>query len=561
MRIKSIIKVATVAAVMMCSGVAWGATKTISSFGAAAGTGWSYAGSWGIYFALQSADGTNYAFFNNTTQADVRVTQLNSALPVGSVINGITITIKGWNASGGANGKIRVGLTKDGTTLAGTRVADVQLPTTNGFVTLGGAADLWGSTWTVNELNASTFGVLISDNDTVASQINLDQLQVVVDYTPPNIFGDANIGTAKTVRLVINGVDKGTTVTDTSGRFYFPDATVAGDAVLVYLDGDPTYKGAIVSVSNGSPLNLGYNDELAIGKITLTHATAGPITNAHIAQALGAFTDPELLVSMSGNDLTTTWDINVLSGKTYTPGGNTSSYRLTPAGVFNGGSYTHTTTENMLPTGTFNMETGSYYVGGTFSCQGTVNAQNTTAFVVNGHFRNGLRFSYNCTFNAPAGVLEVKGAFNANPTDGFENNNGSFNHNNGTVLLSGGNQYAYLKDTYNVTKTSAAGDTLYLHEDCNSCGDQQNTVYGKLTLKGQPGTPLKIRSNRNQVSLVLASGASKDISDVDVNQITVSASVQTLLPINAPGFIDSGSNYGWVGTLKGTAPSDRRSVS
>jgi len=202
------------------------------------------------------------AWFDDTTQVDLRMTNFGLAIPNGATIRGIEVQIEGNAASGtAAQRQIRVGLTKDGTALAGSRKTGVELnedimtplvtSTANigtgrtiGNNTLsmvvdahagqyvritgafaegemrliasntatlltydadepdlafgfddpfevvpagtdttnieGGASDLWGTTWTEAEIEASTFGVLISDNDATAAEIRIDAVTVII---------------------------------------------------------------------------------------------------------------------------------------------------------------------------------------------------------------------------------------------------------------------------------------------------------------------------------------------------------------------------------------------
>ncbi len=50
--------------------------------------------------------------------------------------------------------------------------------------------------------------------------------------------GSTNAGAGRTVRLIVNGVDTGTNVTDASGNYSIVATLAAGDAMLVYLDGE-----------------------------------------------------------------------------------------------------------------------------------------------------------------------------------------------------------------------------------------------------------------------------------------------------------------------------------
>jgi len=204
------------------------------------------------------------AWFDDTTQVDLRLTNFGLAIPNGATIRGIEVQIEGNAASGtAAQRQIRVGLTKDGTALAGARktavelnedvmtplvtstaniggvrtignntlsmvvnahagqyvrltggqastIGEMRLVASNTATLLtydadeddlafgfgdnfevvpagtdttkieGGASDLWGTTWTETEIEASTFGVLIGDNDATAAELRIDSVTVII---------------------------------------------------------------------------------------------------------------------------------------------------------------------------------------------------------------------------------------------------------------------------------------------------------------------------------------------------------------------------------------------
>ena len=151
--------------------------ETESSAAAASGTNWTNPTN-----AFAAND--TYAVYNNTSQDDLILTTFGAAVPTQATILGIEVIVEGNGASGtAAQRQIQVGLTKDGAVLAGTRETGVQLPqTTDSEVTTGGSTSLWGTTWTPAELNATTFGVMIRDNDTTAAALNIDGVTVKVYY-------------------------------------------------------------------------------------------------------------------------------------------------------------------------------------------------------------------------------------------------------------------------------------------------------------------------------------------------------------------------------------------
>ena len=153
---------------------------------AAAGTNWTDPTN-----ALSSDDA--HAVYNTTTQDDLIVTAYSNVVPSRATILGIEVIVEGNGASGtAAQRQIQLGLTKDGSALAGARNTGVQLPqTTDAEVTSGSSSFLWGTTWTPAELNASTFGVMLRDNDVTAAALNIDAVTVKVYYrlwNPTNVI-------------------------------------------------------------------------------------------------------------------------------------------------------------------------------------------------------------------------------------------------------------------------------------------------------------------------------------------------------------------------------------
>jgi len=148
-----------------------------ASPGTLAGTNWTTPAN-----AASSDD--SYAIYNNTTQDELTLTNFGFSLPASSTIRGFEILIEGNGTDAvAANRQFRVGLTKDGAALAGTRKTDITLnQTTDTTLTQGTSTDTWGTTWTQAEVEASTFGVLLSDNDTTGAALNIDHVRVRVYY-------------------------------------------------------------------------------------------------------------------------------------------------------------------------------------------------------------------------------------------------------------------------------------------------------------------------------------------------------------------------------------------
>ena len=127
-------------------------------------------------------------------------TQLASAIPAGATINGITIKLERFNGEGGETTTITdsaIYLTKDGTNTVGSNKSSgatwgVTDPNSLS-ATFGSSSDLWGTTFTAAEINASTFGVMISPNlnfstgTGVGANVDIDQVVIDINYTTSGV--------------------------------------------------------------------------------------------------------------------------------------------------------------------------------------------------------------------------------------------------------------------------------------------------------------------------------------------------------------------------------------
>jgi hypothetical protein len=114
------------------------------------------------------------------------------SIPAGATINGITVTLvvhsanNAWslnNAFGGTG----ICVTKTAATCAGTSKIDAAAwATTDVTLTEGSGADLWGTTWTASDINATGFGVSINPENGVAlsKQAAVDSMLITVTFTP-----------------------------------------------------------------------------------------------------------------------------------------------------------------------------------------------------------------------------------------------------------------------------------------------------------------------------------------------------------------------------------------
>lgn len=120
----------------------------------------------------------------------LKCTNFGFAIPGGSTINGVTVSIERVsNRLTAVRYAIdsTVSLVKGGA-VSGNNKADLatKWPLTEAVATYGGASDLWGLTLTDSDVNASTFGVVLSafvTHDIASTSGQVDFISITVDYT------------------------------------------------------------------------------------------------------------------------------------------------------------------------------------------------------------------------------------------------------------------------------------------------------------------------------------------------------------------------------------------
>jgi hypothetical protein len=150
---------------------------------AAGGTAWSNPGN--VTASDNSYASVSLGFF---ALSDALVaTNFGFSIPVTATIDGITVSIE-KNGTGYIS-DIVIQLTKNGTTGVGSNYSQffTAWPGSDTNVGYGGAADLWGTAWTVAEINNSNFGVYIRaiGLNFGGSTANIDHVTVTIDYSLP----------------------------------------------------------------------------------------------------------------------------------------------------------------------------------------------------------------------------------------------------------------------------------------------------------------------------------------------------------------------------------------
>lgn len=165
-----------------------------------------------------SASGTNWsnptnvyssndarATYANTLQNPLYITGFEFDIPPNATITGIEVHCEGQGASStAANRSIQIGATKNGSSVAGSYLtAQNFAQNTDSWLTFGDSTNLFSTTWTPAEINASTFGVVARVGNRNNSSRAIDHVYVSIYYTVPKAgvvkdnFNDNNIDTSK----------------------------------------------------------------------------------------------------------------------------------------------------------------------------------------------------------------------------------------------------------------------------------------------------------------------------------------------------------------------------
>jgi len=114
----------------------------------------------------------------------LKVTNFGFSLPPIAVVSGISVEIDRHKVAGTTVTDAALVLTKSNTDTTGSDKASIApWPTSAAIAYYGGSSDLWGTTWTPSEINASTFGLWFhvfgtATNETAA----VDFIRVTVFY-------------------------------------------------------------------------------------------------------------------------------------------------------------------------------------------------------------------------------------------------------------------------------------------------------------------------------------------------------------------------------------------
>lgn len=162
----------------------------------------------------------------------------NLSIPADATINGITVSTNRQSTSTGIKDE-ELKLIKNGSILVTNKAnTTTDWPTSMQIATYGGSSDLWGTTWTVAEINDLSFGVSLSvkNHNAVIRTASVDYIQISVTYTLPSTLdwytvssGGTKIGSGSPFDPVgVSGSGLTDTNTPSTTTFYAACSTSPG---------------------------------------------------------------------------------------------------------------------------------------------------------------------------------------------------------------------------------------------------------------------------------------------------------------------------------------------
>ena len=116
----------------------------------------------------------------------IKFTGFGFSIPAGATIDGIEVEIDWWATNGGMQEDI-IQLYKAGTLVGNNLSTSSTLPDSVETTSYkGGPTNLWGTTWTVDDINNSTFGLGIRCINTslkFTATVNIDVVRIRINYT------------------------------------------------------------------------------------------------------------------------------------------------------------------------------------------------------------------------------------------------------------------------------------------------------------------------------------------------------------------------------------------
>ena len=115
----------------------------------------------------------------------LKVTNFGFAIPTGATIDGITVAVEHSSSQANRVNDHAVRIVKGGTIGSTDKGSATNWPTSDASVNYGGAADLWGESWSYSDINDSGFGAALAAASTGSGTrtARIDLITITVAYT------------------------------------------------------------------------------------------------------------------------------------------------------------------------------------------------------------------------------------------------------------------------------------------------------------------------------------------------------------------------------------------
>jgi len=166
-------------ALALFAGLVWADTQGYLEPATISGTNWTDPSNAGTIDAT-------YAVYASTLQNDLKTSNHTFTIPAGSTINGIEVQVVCQSAAIlEASRTVEVSLSKSNTAAdTGYLYSDICGQDVDVTLTFGSPTDLWGLTWTVAEINASTLATWTRRFTSIGIfSVSVDAVQIRVTYT------------------------------------------------------------------------------------------------------------------------------------------------------------------------------------------------------------------------------------------------------------------------------------------------------------------------------------------------------------------------------------------
>lgn len=125
-----------------------------------------------------------YATVTGSATDDLTATNFGFSIPTGSVITGILVEVECKTSNGSLSEKFEDALLTSGGVKISLHSPAVNISSTEGYVSIGGSADLWNAAApSVATVNSSSFGVRLTCYATGSTTFSIDHVRMTITYS------------------------------------------------------------------------------------------------------------------------------------------------------------------------------------------------------------------------------------------------------------------------------------------------------------------------------------------------------------------------------------------